>query len=664
MNDLMASPGKLEDVLRSQFASVAQFWDSGNFKGYVASDDPSALNALLSNMQPTMSEFSTVETPRTVQDPAEQTEQRKLRQAVDLLVLQKEDTLDQKSEGTGALNLTGVHFSKESRASLDGRYYGSGLKGAERDRVFNAQDKRLAERLYFYVDEGKGVRSEAGVGGNAHESQLTNVYDIKADPLKLVVSGNLNQTESNILDAGFSGYYVSDAFNGQGAAVLIGAASHGIATTPISNPNQPLPSTQVAQPYKRGLSSQELNTIDLAEVQKVAPSAQVRAGTFQVAPQELAAAQQAMAAQGISLPLPNMLNSSTARGTFNPKTLTISLLEGADLSTFHHELAHFYLEVLANIASQENAPATVASDMALLLKMWKVKDLDTWNKMTLAQKRDHHEKFAEGFEHYLFEGKAPSVELQPLFQRFASWMKNVYKSLTDFMASHNTQLSPEVRGVYDRMLATDVQIAEAEQARKFAPLFKSAEEIGMGPTEWAQYQMAADAATESAMENLNKRSLRDLKWAVSAKNKAVKDATKDVEAKRKAVEAEVRAEVEAMPVYAAKAALDKITNPTDADLQLTSEWFNYPSPDAMMQDLADAQPIKHVIEGMTDQRLLERYGDLTTPQGIERAANEAVHNEARAKFVATELKALQEGVRIKTTDRTTILEKLKECLAT
>ena len=528
----------------------------------------------------------------------------------------------------------------------------------------HADDYRLRSRLYFYVDEGKGVRSEAGVGGNAHEAQLTNVYDIKADPLKLVTNGDLNKTETNILNAGFNGYYVSDAFNGQGAAVLLGEASHGVASSPISNPNQPLPSTQAEQSYKRGLSSQELGKIDMAEINKVAPNARIRAGTLHVPQSELAAAQQAAAVQGIPLPLPNTLSSSTARGTFNPKTLTISLLEGADLSTFHHEMGHFYLEVLSRIASQDNAPAAITSDMNALLTWFKVKDLDTWNKMTLAQQREHHEKFAEGYESYLFEGKAPSLELQPLFRRFSSWMKSVYKSLSDFLSTHNTQLTPEVRGVYDRMLATDVQIQEAEAARKFAPLFKSAEEVGMGATEWAQYQMAADDATESAMENLNKRSLRDLKWAISAKNKAVKAATKDVEAKRKAVEAEVRAEVEAMPVYAAKAALDKIEGkPTDADFQMVSEWFNYGSPDEMLQEMADAQPIKHVIEGMTDQRLLERYGDLTTPQGIEQAANEAVHNEARAKFVATELKALQEGVRIKTADRGTVLEKLKECLA-
>lgn len=360
----------------------------------------------------------------------------------------------------------------------------------------------------------------------------------------------------------------------------------------------------------------------------------------------------------------DVLNAPNARGTFNPKSMTISLLEGADLSTFHHEMAHFYLEVLANIASQPNAPVAIVNDMMELLKWFGVKDLPTWNAMSLNEKRASHEKFAEHYEQYLFEGKSPNPEMQTLFRRFASWMKNVYQSLQAFMLSHNSNLTPEVRGVYDRMLATEAQIDQAEAARNYAPLFKSAEQAGMTPEAWALYQLQAQDATEQAIENLQARSLRDLKWTMRAKNKAFKEATKDVEAKRKAVEAEVSDEVNAMPVYAAKSYLDSLKGErTDADIQLASELFGYSSPNEMLRDITEAQPIKHVIEGMTDQRLLERYGDLTTPAGIERAANEAVHNEARARFVATELKALNEGMRITTPERSTILEKLKECLA-
>ena len=55
-------------------------------------------------------------------------------------------------------------------------------------------------------------------------------------------------------------------------------------------------------------------------------------------------------------------------------------------------------------------------------------------------------------------------DLQPLLQRFRAWMVNIYKSLKAL----NVELTPEVRGVMDRMLATTQQIKEAEAARKAA----------------------------------------------------------------------------------------------------------------------------------------------------------------------------------------------------
>lgn len=395
------------------------------------------------------------------------------------------------------------------------------------------------------------------------------------------------------------------------------------------------------------------------------------------------------------------------RGTFNPKTLTISLLEQADLSTFLHETGHFFLEVMADVAAQPNAPPAVAEDMSTLLKWFGVNDVATWNAMSLEEQRPHHEKFAESFEQYLFEGKAPSQELQPLFSRFRAWMTNVYKSLSDFMASHNTKLSKEVRGVFDRMLASDQAIQEAEAARAYAPLFKAAEAAGMTPQEWAAYQALGEKATATAVEQLEKRSLRDMRWATNARSKALRAIQRDVEAKRKATEAEVREELSLQPVEKARTAVKTLqkeeaarskehkealrawrgeydeakkaateaikaegvyTNQAERKLEtnrrmlqweaehpvpmpevdagqldVVAELLGYSSGDEMMRAIRTAPPLEELVEGVTDRRLLENFGDLTTVEGMNRAADEAVHNDARARFIASGLKALQEG---------------------
>lgn len=379
---------------------------------------------------------------------------------------------------------------------------------------------------------------------------------------------------------------------------------------------------------------------------------------------------------------PSILNQNAgARGTFSPSTLTISLLEKADLSTFLHETGHFFLEALADMAAQPGAPADVVADMNKVLEWFGVSDLATWRAMSLEQQRQYHEKFAESFEQYLFEGKAPSKDLQPLFSRFRAWLVNVYRSLRQFMATYNTQLSDEVRGVFDRMIATQEQIEELQSARGFTPVYASAAEAGMTPEEWAKYQATNTEATEEAIAQLQARSLRDLKWTMNARGRELRKISKDVAEKRKAVEAEVKEQVRSEPVFAVQrwlktGVLADGTKTVGAKLStsalremygdspaapwrylatnmiaaedgmhpdVVAEMFGYSSGDEMVRAIVAAFPEDSEIQGRTDQRMLERYGDLSTEAGIARAADQAVHNEARARFVATELAALSKA---------------------
>jgi hypothetical protein len=532
---------------------------------------------------------------------------------------------DEAGPRPGSVDLTGIHFSQQTRVSLDGRYYGHGLKGIERERIYNSPDQRLRERVYFYIDEGKGVRPEAGVGGAAHSVELTNLYDINSDPLKLIAGGDLNATESNILNAGFNGYYRRDAFNQQGAAVVIGPASRGMMATAIPNPTTKAPPMPVApQVYKRGLLSRELNTLDIGAVQQVAPSARVSSGVFQVAEAELGAARQALAGQGIDLP--ELALNQEARGSYRPATLTTVLNEGADMSTFLHETGHFFLDMLMRLASEPGATAEIQDMAARALKDFGVKDLATWNGMTLDQQRAHHERFAETFELYLFNGKAPNKEIAPLFRTFRAWLTRVYKSMQQFAAGKGISLDSDLVKVMDKMLATDEQIAEAEEIAGLIPEMD---------------------ATSEAQERLQARSLRDLKWSVNARNKKIKELQAEAREKRKEVEKEVTAEVEAMPEFSAKTALDAIRKetraaPTEAAMMAVADAKGFASTEAMLEAIEAVGKKADVIEGMTDQRMLERYGDLTDQRAIEEAATEAVHNEARAKSLATELAAQRE----------------------
>lgn len=378
----------------------------------------------------------------------------------------------------------------------------------------------------------------------------------------------------------------------------------------------------------------------------------------------------------------------------NPSVIT--LLQNADLSTFLHESGHFYLEVLNHVASQPNAPVEIQQDMQKLLDWFGVKDQAAWNALSLEEKRPHHETFARGFEAYLFEGKAPNQELNGLFARFRAWMLNVYKSLTAL----NVQLTDEVRGVMDRMLATNQEIQAAEAARNYVPLFKSMQEAGMTPEEWQAYQHLGQQATQEGIDELQKRGLRDMQWLANARSDKLKELQRDATGKRKEVQREVTAEVHQQPVYAAIRTLTRGELPNGEKIEnvklslpalkemygeapdapwrqfdtgrhglaateglhpdKVAEMFGFTSGDHLVRAILAAQPERVVIEGMTDQRMLERYGDLADPKTISRAANEAIHNEVRARFIATELKALAKA----TGQRNVLVKAAKEFAAT
>lgn len=356
----------------------------------------------------------------------------------------------------------------------------------------------------------------------------------------------------------------------------------------------------------------------------------------------------------------------------------ITLFKSANLSTFLHESGHFFLEVTADIASRPDAPKEIQDDMQTILKWFGVQDLATWKAMDIEARRPLHEKFARGFEAYLFEGKSPSMELNGIFQRFRAWLVNVYKQV----AKLNVEIDDEIRGVFDRMVASTEAIQEAEQARTYVPLFTTKPPF-MTDEEWLAYQQSDAQASQDAVQYLEQRSLRDMQWVSNAKARLMKAMQKENIATRKDVRREVEAEVMAEPVYRAREFLKRGTvdgqaveggyklsiaeieamygdNPivgmikeklgfgkygmlgTDNGIhpQQVADMFGFSSGDHLVRSLLEAPDPAGVINERTDARMLERYGDLNSPEALSKAADEAIHNDARAKFVATEANAL------------------------
>ena len=314
------------------------------------------------------------------------------------------------------------------------------------------------------------------------------------------------------------------------------------------------------------------------------------------------------------------------RAAFNPSEFAITLGPDTNLTSLHHESAHAFLELLHYLAARDGASERSRGMMDAALKWMGIagdtpeERLAAWGAMSLNEKRAGHEQFAEGYEAYLFEGKAPTPELQRLMGRFRAWMKQAYGSLKQFFAGKGWQLDPEIRAVYDRILATDAEIRSAE------------ERAGLVPD---------DAATTAAIEKLTAQSLRDLRWAREARNKTLRALQREAASKRKAVREEVAAEVMASPLEQVRKIL-RTTKEEDVNTPALMDALGVSSPEELARVLTLAPSAAEMIEAGTDRRMLERYGELTDPDALAAAADAAVHNEARARALAAELRAQDE----------------------
>ena len=114
------------------------------------------------------------------------------------------------------------------------------------------------------------------------------------------------------------------------------------------------------------------------------------------------------------------------RAAFNPERLAITLLGGADLSSFLHESGHFFFEndiaLASEIVAAQRQGASITpgeqqmlADVGQLLTWHGLKgdvaaQLTEWHNMPFEEKRALHERTAESFEAYLFEGSIATGE--------------------------------------------------------------------------------------------------------------------------------------------------------------------------------------------------------------------------------------------------------------
>lgn len=150
----------------------------------------------------------------------------------------------------------------------------------------------------------------------------------------------------------------------------------------------------------------------------------------------------------------------------------IHMLQNADASTGVHELSHQFLRMYQDMADAPHAPSSIRNDFNIVKDWWNKNAhavaKDSGNEevtpeavraalkhgtsglpdLDAAINRGMQEQWARAFERYLRDGVAPTSALRGVFARFKEWLSSIYKNIT----SLNVDLSPEMKGVFDRML--------------------------------------------------------------------------------------------------------------------------------------------------------------------------------------------------------------------
>ncbi len=323
------------------------------------------------------------------------------------------------------------------------------------------------------------------------------------------------------------------------------------------------------------------------------------------------------------------------------RKFNINLFKGKDASTFFHESGHFFLEVMGDIAQAEGADDLSKKDYAATLKWLGV---NSRSEITT----EHHEKFARGFEAYLYKGEAPNEKLKGVFRKFANWLKLVYKNVAEL----NVEVSPEMKEVFDRMLAADEQVDKAYSEMEPIQLFADPKSVGMTDAEALEYLNAVEFAKQEAKETLTAQLMKDILRKAESAYKKKYNELYDSEMKKaesmnefktiKAIQAEYKL---SKPVLERDYEVFKNYLPRGSTQQeggmhpdMVAGLYGYENGQAMLQAIA---PFRKGIEDYVTTNVADTmkslYPELLTSPELSNEAIKAAHNDNYKKLKRMEL---------------------------
>lgn len=330
----------------------------------------------------------------------------------------------------------------------------------------------------------------------------------------------------------------------------------------------------------------------------------------------------------------------------------ISLFEGADMSTVIHEaVGHYFIENLMREGALPNATEQMKKDRQTMLDYAGVtKD---WDSLSQEEKTAAHERWAEAAETYMLEGKAPSKELQPVFNRFKKWLLAVYNAVfSDKRSKNAVPINDEVRQVFDRMLASEEQISEMERIDGY---FSALPDVVLDVLSEPRKQMLrnfAAKAHDKAVQLLTKESLVNF-------NQERKDR---IQKYREDVEPQVKEAIAKQPLYMASEQILDIASDLKtakgvanrylegnfdeskmATFDMIAEANGFTSGDELAKTIISEPSFNGAVNRHIDEMVQDAFPDIYKERGLaEEAARDAMYNDESGLLINTEAQLIED----------------------
>lgn len=330
----------------------------------------------------------------------------------------------------------------------------------------------------------------------------------------------------------------------------------------------------------------------------------------------------------------------------------ISLFEGADMSTVIHEVVgHYFIENLMREGALPNATEQMKKDRQTMLDYAGVtKD---WDSLPQEEKTAAHERWAEAAETYMLEGKAPSKELQPVFNRFKKWLLAVYNAVfSDKRSKNAVPINDEVRQVFDRMLASEEQMSEMERIDGY---FSALPDVVLDALSEPRKQMLrnfAAKAHDKAVQLLTKESLVNF-------NQERKDR---IQKYREDVEPQVKEAIAKQPLYMASEQILDIASDLKtakgianrylegnfdeskmATFDMIAEANGFTSGDELAKTIMSEPSFNGAVNRHIDEMVQDAFPDIYKERGLaEEAARDAMYNDESGLLINTEAQLIED----------------------